>query len=213
MQLSEFFNEAFADDFLKDETEILPFLETIKEMEQICLKNPINYTLVSGGAEGSDLYWQRIGTKFGMKVKAFSFEAHNTRNSNARVVLSLEQLKKADEFLHNANRTLKRHFPTGKSFVNNLLRRNWYQVKDTRAVFAVGRVNFSRSIVEVQMAIDSKKQCMCLILRVLHGNNLIMTKEVLCRVIKLPTWYWNKVVPECGKQVIDKIFENTFGKL
>ena len=227
MQLSEFFNEAFADDFLKDETEILPFLETIKEMEQICLKNPINYTLFSGGAEGSDLYWQRIGAKFGMKVKAFSFEAHNTRNSNARVVLSLEQLKKADEFLHNANRTLKRHFPTGKSFVNNLLRRNWYQVKDTRAVFAVGRVNFSRSIVEggtgwaVQMAIDSKKivYVFDIASSTPSWQQFDYGKRYFLPCIKLPTLTLNftaigtRLLPECGKQAIDKIFENTFGKL
>lgn len=224
IQLGESFNEAFPDDFLEDETEMLPFLETVKEMEQIYLKNPKHYTLFSGGAEGSDLYWQRIGAKFGMRVKAFSFEAHNTRNSNARVVLSQEQLKEADEFLHNANRTLKRYFPTGKSFVNNLLRRNWYQVKDTGAVFAVGRVNFSRSTVEggtgwaVQMAIDSKKAVYVFDIASSTWQHFDYDKSSFMPC-KLPTLSLNftgigtRSLPECGKQAIDNIFENTFGKL
>ena len=45
----------------------------------------------------------------------------------------------------------------------NLIRRNWYQVKDSNGVFAIGKLSASRSTVEggtgwaVQMAVDSKK--------------------------------------------------------
>ena len=108
------------------------------------MENPRHYTLFSGGASGSDMYWQNLGSKHGVRVKTFSFTADGKRNA-ARIVLRNEQLKQADKFLYKANKTLKGHFSTSKSFVNKLLRRNWYQVKDTDGVFAVSRLSASRS--------------------------------------------------------------------
>jgi hypothetical protein len=48
------------------------------------------------------------------------------------------ELEEADRYLIKANLTLQRVFPTGRHFVDNLLRRNWWQVKDAKAVYAVG---------------------------------------------------------------------------
>ena len=52
----------------------------------------------------SDTYWQKLGAKYGVCVRAFSFKTHN-RKACGRVVLTDEQLQHADDFLHMANKT------------------------------------------------------------------------------------------------------------
>ena len=212
------------DDFDLDDNALIALEETLQRTEEHYLRNPNHYTLFSGGATGSDMYWQNLGAKFGVRVKAFSFEGHSRRNS-ARVVLSDEQLKQADEYLHKANRTLKRHFPANKPFVNNLLRRNWYQVKDTNGVFAVGQLSASRTTVEggtgwaVQMAIDVKKPVYVFdILSSSWKRFDYKQKKFLCckavpRLSLNFTAIGTRTLPENGKAAIEKIFEETFGKL
>ena len=212
------------DDFDQDDNALIASEETSKNIEEHYLRNPNNYTLFSGGATGSDMYWQNLGTKFGVRVKAFSFEGHGIRN-NATVVLSKEKLKQADEYLHKANRTLKRHFPTEKSFVNNLLRRNWYQVKDTNGVFAVGQLSASRTTVEggtgwaVQMAIDAKKPVYVFDIlssswkRFDYKKKKFMCCKTVPRLSLNFTAIGTRTLPEDGKAAIKKIFEGTFGKL
>ena len=221
----ETFDDAYidVDDFDLDEKEINALEKKLQRIEESYLRNPRHYTLFSGGANGSDMHWQNLGAKFGVRVKAFSFENHGGRN-RARVVLSDEQLKQADEYLHKANKTLKRHFPTSKSFVNNLLRRNWHQVKDANGVFAVGRLSSSRTTVEggtgwaVQMAVDAKKPVY--VFDVMSGSwqrYEYDKKEFLC--CKVPRLTFNftgigtRALRENGKAAIKKIFEETFGEL
>ena len=219
-----FYDEFFdLDDFEVDEKEIISLEETLQRIEENYLGNPKHYTLFSGGANGSDMYWQNLGAKYGVRVKAFSFEAHGKRNT-ARVVLNNEQLKQADVFLHKANKTLKRHFPTSKSFVNNLLRRNWYQVKDTNGVFAIGRLSASRSTVEggtgwaVQMVVDSKKPVYVFdtVKSSWQRYEYSKKKFISCKAPKLTlnfTGIGTRALPENGKAAIEQIFEGTFGKL
>ena len=211
------------DDFEVDEKDIISLEETLQRIEENYLGNPRHYTLFSGGANGSDMYWQNLGAKYGVRVKAFSFEAHGKRNT-ARVVLNNEQLKQADVFLRKANKTLKRHFPTSKSFVNNLLRRNWYQVKDTNGVFAVGRLSASRKTVEggtgwaVQMAVDSKNPVY--VFDTVNSSwqryEYSKKKFISCKAPRLTlnfTGIGTRALPENGKAAIEQIFEGTFGKL
>ena len=92
--------------------------------------------LNSGGAKGAD-------TQFGICAKAAGHEVRHYTFPNGHghvedvVVLTKEQLLQADTYLYRANSTLKRQFPSKNEFVNNLLRRNYWQVRDTKAVFAV----------------------------------------------------------------------------
>lgn len=226
MAMNETFNEEYfgVDDFDLDEEAVISLEETLKRIEESYLGNPKHYTLFSGGANGSDTYWQNLGAKFGVHVKAFSFKAHGRRNS-ARVVLDDEQLKQADDFLHKANKTLKRHFPTSKSFVNNLLRRNWYQVKDTNGVFAVGRLGATRSTVEggtgwaVQMAVDAKKPVYVFDTVSSSWHRYEYSKKKFISCINAPRLTFNftgigtRALPENGKAAIETIFQGTFGKL
>ena len=206
-----------------DERTLISLEETIQRIEKSYLENPIHCTLFSGGAQGSDLHWQNMGAKYGVRVKAFSFEGHGKRNS-PRVVLTDFQLKQADEHLHKANKTLKRHFPTSKCFVDNLLRRNWYQVKDANGVFAVGKLCASGKIVEggtgwaVQMAIDAGKPVYIFDLGVGSWKRYDYDKQkfLSCNVPRLIlsfTAIGTRILPEEGKTAIDRVFKETFGKL
>lgn len=192
----------------------------VTEIEEECLKNPRYYTLFCGGAKGSDLYWQQKGAQLGIEVKAYSFENHAKKNT-ARVVLSKEELSQANEYLIRANKTLKRHFPTGRNFVDNLLRRNWYQVKDTESVFAIARILASLRTVEggtgwaVQMAIDQEK-----VIYVFdtgsnkwHKFDYKIHKFSPCRTPRLTfksTGIGTRQLTDSGRRAIEKVFELTF---
>ena len=140
---------------------------TINKFEQIKSTNikqeskqlGLQYTNHSGGAVGSDSYWGEIGEKYGITSKHYHAQGSKTPKGNTSV--SKEDLLEADIHLLKANETLKRKFPASNEYVNNLLRRNWQQVKNADAVFAISTIK--DNIVEggtgwaVQMAIDNNK--------------------------------------------------------
>jgi hypothetical protein len=65
--------------------------------------------------------------------------------------------------LLEANKKLNRRFPTNNEYVNNLLRRNWFQVRNSDAVYAIGEIEPKNGTVKggtgwaVQMGIDNNK--------------------------------------------------------
>jgi len=104
----------------------------LNEQTNLCL---------SGGADGADLQWGMNAGLAGHKVIHWSFNDHRTSAPTAELVrLSDEQLKQADDALKRANKLVKRNWPSNSVFTNNLLRRNWYQVKDSQSVYAVSDV-------------------------------------------------------------------------
>ena len=130
------------------------------------LRGYINH---SGGAIGADTYWERIGAEYGVITRSYSFAGHKS-TSPAPIILSQVQLNTADEHLLHANQAFathgsryKRHFPTGNLYVDNLLRRNWFQVKSSTQIVAIGVIDFNANIIEggtgwaVQMAINAHK--------------------------------------------------------
>ena len=93
----------------------------------------------SGGADGADMCFQRLGILHRWQVMAHSFHGH-ARGNPCRVEHSPAELAVADPHLVRANKTLGRRFPTSNGFVNNLLRRNYYQVIDSNIVVAISRL-------------------------------------------------------------------------
>lgn len=94
---------------------------------------------LSGGAEGADLQWGMMAGHIGHSVIHWSFTGHKSQAPQSEVVvLDDASLEEADEFLKRANTTLKRRFPGKSRFVNNLLRRNYYQVRWASSVYGVG---------------------------------------------------------------------------
>lgn len=131
-----------------------------------------NITCHSGGAEGSDTYWEKIGEKYGVKTNAYSYKTKYHNSSNKKEI-SDDDYNEGIKMVNIANKTLNRY---GISKYMNLLARNWAQVKYSTDIFAIGTIikngaknkkgYYNRSgydIVDggtgyaVQMAIDNKK--------------------------------------------------------
>lgn len=101
---------------------------------------------LSGGALGADIAWATAATGCGHDVVHWSFKGHRPRASENVYELDSEELAQADQPLKQANRFLKRKLPFDKPWIINLLRRNWYQIKYSDSVYAVGMLN-SKAIV------------------------------------------------------------------
>ena len=174
----------------------------------------------SGGAIGADSYWGEIGNKYGVKSNHYFVEGFKTPNGN--YALSAFEVEEADEHLKHANRILKRKFPTGKPGVDSLLRRNWWQVKNADAVFAIGYIK--NGMVEggtawaVQMALDNNKpvhlfnQYDNTWYRVeLEGDKYKFTKEDTPVLTKNFAGIGSRRLTEAGKRAIENVYAKTFG--
>jgi hypothetical protein len=94
---------------------------------------------LSGGADGADLHWGMNAGRDGQNVIHWSYEGHKSQAPKQEIViLSEEQLLRADNDLKIASKTLKRSWPGSRSQnVKSLLRRNWYQVRWSDSIYAV----------------------------------------------------------------------------
>jgi len=102
-------------------------------------KKPIDLANIichSGGAEGSDTAWEKIGEKFGVKTKAYSYKTKVHTSSN-KVEISDEDYKEGISEVNKANKFLNRY---GIHKYMNLLARNWAQVKYSKQIFAIGTI-------------------------------------------------------------------------
>lgn len=121
----------------------------------------MSYICHSGGCPGSDMKWENEGNKYGVKTIAYSFGGHKQEGKN-REILSTEQLNEGFQNVLIANKVIKR-YPQGQArYIQNLLARNWFQVKNSETVFAVGKFLDEQKVSggtgwAVQMAVDSKK--------------------------------------------------------
>lgn len=122
----------------------------------------MKFTCHSGGCPGSDMTWEREGDKYGVHTIAYSFWNHKQEGKNQKILSELE-LKEGFEAVMRANKTLKK-YPQGQpQYVQNLLARNWFQVKNSEAVFAIGKKFLTNHTVDggtgwaVQMAVDCDK--------------------------------------------------------
>lgn len=112
----------------------------------------------SGGAVGADTLFTECAEKVNHNFINYIFEKHHSKCKNLHT-LKHEELILADDDLIKANKTIKRRFPTSNPFVNSLLRRNWWQIKETERVYAVAKIGYD-GIVKggtswaVQLAID-----------------------------------------------------------
>lgn len=98
-------------------------------MKNVCL---------SGGAKGADVAWGNAAKEAGHTVIHLGFQGMNQSHEPFKV-LNVVKLLEADEHLKKANQTLKRgSFPYKSEYVNNLLRRNFWQIKHTERVYGVG---------------------------------------------------------------------------
>lgn len=116
-----------------------------------------NFTMHSGGAIGADTQWASIGKEYGLVN--INHYWHGKQTPEGNVQISNEQLEEGWRHVLIANVTLKRKPEAYKS----LLSRNWFQVKNSDSIFAIGKINLDNKTVDggtgwaIQMAVDNKK--------------------------------------------------------
>jgi hypothetical protein len=115
----------------------------------------------SGGARGADSVFELQCAKNGIEVIAWSFDGHNTK-SPVRRILTKDELDEGFEHVKIANKTLKRIIYGLKPYIKKLLSRNWFQVKNSEAVFAIAHLEGKNKVSGgtgwcCMMAIDCKK--------------------------------------------------------
>lgn len=114
-----------------------------------------NFVNHSGGAIGSDSAWDEIGKEFGMVNNKHYY--YGTRTPKGNTLLTNKEFQEGKEMVLIANKTLHRK----PEVYMNLLARNWMQVKNSDAIYAIGTI--TNNIVDggtgwaVQMAIDAGK--------------------------------------------------------
>ena len=121
----------------------------------------MNYTCYSGGATGSDYIFSAESIKHNFKVVDYSFDGHNTKSSNT-FVLNPNQLKEGFKHIEIANKKLNRNIHNISSYVKNLICRDWFQVKSSDTIFAIGRLQTENTVrggtgYAVQLGVDNKK--------------------------------------------------------
>lgn len=122
----------------------------------------MKYTNYSGGAIGADTEFEIEGEKYNVKTVAFSFNDHISYSKNKKNLNKLELIE-GFEHVGKANLTLNRNVSNLSTYVKNLLSRNWFQVKNSEAIFAIGKLKLD-NIVDggtgwaVQMGIDNGKK-------------------------------------------------------
>lgn len=104
---------------------------------------------MSGGAEGADHAWGLMALDRGHSLIHWSFGNHkSTTNTNTKI-LTADDLKQADPFLKIASKSLKRSWPSKSEYVNNLLRRNYYQVRSSQRIYAVAKLSNDSSLLGI----------------------------------------------------------------
>ena len=120
---------------------------------------------VSGGAEGSDSMWAAEGSDFNVPFVHYTFKGHKTRAKGYHRNLRQSELDEATPKVRKANETLKRgDYDAYRGTVKKLIKRNWFQVKYSDAIYALGNLEKGNTQVKggtgwaVQMGIDAGKK-------------------------------------------------------
>ena len=174
---------------------------------------PNYYVNHSGGAVGSDSYWGAIGEKYGV-VSEHYYYGNKTPNGNHQI--TQEQFDEGKEHVMKANETLHRR----PDAYMNLLSRNYAQVKNADAIFAIGQLN--NGIVDggtgwaVQMAIDDgkpvyvydqvRKQWFANI------NGQWQNYNGVPKLTKNFAGIGTRELNQDGKDAIKQVYENTFNE-
>ena len=144
--------------------------------------------LFSGGAKGADSLFGQCAEKVEHSVTHYAFGG--MKSTCICYVLNALQLLQADTYLDEANKCLKRAYPTRSVYVNNLLRRNYYQIEDSERIYAVSSIDKKSGWVE-----GGTGWAVCM--GVLNGMNEVYVYDV-------NLGYWNRFLEY--KKVKNKVF-------
>jgi hypothetical protein len=182
-----------------------------------------NFICHSGGCPGADMAWETVGEEFNVKTIAYSFSGHTQYGKNPKV-LTTQELEEGLEHVIEASKTLKRNVLYIPRYVKGLLCRNWFQVKNSDTIFAVGRL-ISKSLVDggtgwaVQMAVDNKKPVFFFNQPTKTWNKFNYDTMEFDKIDYIPKLTENfagvgtREIDENGKEAIRKVYHNNFEEL
>lgn len=118
----------------------------------------------SGGCEGADMAWETVGREYGVKTIAYSFYDHKQYGENP-YIMNTAELNEGWNACEIASETLKRPLEVLRTnYVRKLICRNWFQVKNSEAIFAIGTLVKGKDHLvnggtgwAVQMGVDNSK--------------------------------------------------------
>lgn len=173
----------------------------------------------TGGAIGSDTYFENISMQYNIAVKAFSYKTkfHNSIN---KVEILDDDYTEGIAKIKEANKILKRK---NIDKYLNLLARNWAQVKYSHEIFAIGIIE------DVNKGVVNGGTGYAIAMSILEGKLIyVFDQEVKC-------WYkWSHIlnkfvkinylpkitsdfagigtrnINECGILAIQELFKNSF---
>jgi hypothetical protein len=95
----------------------------------------LELTCFSGGAEGADMCFDKVGREYGVSTFHYSYKTQFHESVPNRIEISKEDFELGKEKVKSANDILKR--PLFKYM--NLLSRNYSIVRDAKVVLAIGK--------------------------------------------------------------------------
>jgi hypothetical protein len=103
------------------------------------------FTLLSGGAKGSEAAFGEAAERWGLHEINFSFAGHETARKRGLVELSEEELERGAVSEAYLEAQLHRSFPSTATF-QRLLKSIWHQVATAGEIFVVGEVQDDRTV-------------------------------------------------------------------
>ncbi len=181
-----------------------------------------NYICHSGGCKGADMVWETIGKEYNIKTISYSFQNHIQYGEN-QIILTNDELQEGYKHIQEASKTLKRQVEYIPAYIKSLLSRNWFQVKNSDAIFAIGKF-INKKLVNggtgwaVQMAVDNKKSIFFFDQESKTWNSFDYNRMEFIGIDYIPKLMKNfagigtRKINDEGISAIMNIFENTFKK-
>lgn|SRR5690554_5752298 len=179
------------------------------------------YICHTGGAEGTDGYFEYFSKQYGVKTIAYSYKTRFHESVNKRELTEAE-FKEGVQQVYIANATLKR------ARINQylkLLARNWFQVKYADEVFAITSLKKYNGLYEikggtawaVQMAINEQKKIFVFDQSALHWFYFDYYVQNFCLLKIDPkitsvnfTGIGTRSINFFGISAIEQLFKNSF---
>jgi hypothetical protein len=177
----------------------------------------MNYINHSGGAIGADSTFDSIGKSKGFGIHKHYFHGKRTPMGNVQIT----DVEEREGWIHvlQANKTLERK----PHAYRDLLSRNWFQVKNAEAIFAISELKNFHEVQggtgwAVQMAIDNHKTVYVFDQK--HNRWLVYDYEENCfEFCEDPILTENyagigtRKLNEYGKNAIEKLYDDTLKHL
>lgn len=104
---------------------------------------------MSGGAIGADYVFGMLAEEKQHDLIHFTFSGHDCLQPKYAKILTDSELNVADAAARLAAKSIKRKYPSKSKFVNNLLLRNYYQVRWSDRVYAVAKIENDSSLLKI----------------------------------------------------------------